>query len=100
MDLEVVGQVRCDIIPFIAVLLLLLCVKGGISLMHCSLFKFTLVLNTVLLLWKLFSSPALYVQRFSVPVSAVEVKIVLLLDALQLLKLFVFGKVFLKHILY
>jgi hypothetical protein len=59
--------------------------------MHCFLFKFTLVLNSALLFWKLlvFESLLGISETYLCSISAPQVKIVPLLDALQLLMLFV-----------
>jgi hypothetical protein len=59
--------------------------------MRCSLFKFTLCLNSALLFWKLLVLELLLdkSENFMCSLPAFLVKIVLLLDALQLLMLFV-----------
>jgi hypothetical protein len=58
--------------------------------MHCFLFKCTLVLNSVLLFWKLLVFEFLLgiLETFLRSVSVPQVKIAPLLDALQLLMLF------------
>jgi hypothetical protein len=58
--------------------------------MHCSLFKFALALNSDLLFWKLlvFKFLLRISENFLYSMSAILVKIVLLLDALQLIMLF------------
>jgi hypothetical protein len=59
--------------------------------MHCSLFKFTLALNSALLFWKLFVFELLLgiIKNFLCSMSALLAKIVLLLDARQTLMSFV-----------
>jgi hypothetical protein len=55
--------------------------------MHCSLVKFTLVPNSVFLFWKqsILEFLLSIAETFRCSVSPVQIKIVLLLDALQLL---------------
>jgi hypothetical protein len=67
-----------------------LCVWGGITSMHSFLFKFALVLNSVLLFWKLLAFEFLLgtSETSLCSVSAPQVNNVPLTDALQLLMLF------------
>jgi hypothetical protein len=76
--------------------------------MHCFLFKFTVVLNSVLPLWKLlvFKSLLGFSETSVCSISALPLKIVLLLDAHQLLKscaeisIYLKQKLFLSDIFY
>lgn len=65
--------------------------KGVFTSVYCSLFKFTFVLKSVLLFLKLFVIECLLgvSETFLCSVSALQVEIIPLIDALQMLMLFV-----------
>jgi hypothetical protein len=71
-------------------------VRGTITLIDCALFKFTLALWKLLILEFLLGMS----ETFLCPVSAFQGKIVLLLDALQLLMLFVVTLAYLERKLF
>jgi hypothetical protein len=95
------GYVKIIIIITIVVVVVVVVVVG-IILMHCFLFEFTLVLTTDLLFSKLLVSEFLLslAENFLCSMSAVLVKIVLLLDAPQLLMLFVGTLTYMKRKLF
>jgi hypothetical protein len=74
----------------------------GISSMHCFLFKFTVHINSVLLFWKLLVFEFLFgpLKTLLSSMSAPQVRIVPLLDALQLLTLFAGTLTYLEPKLY
>jgi hypothetical protein len=76
--------------------------KKSITLMHCSLFKFTLLLNSVLPFWKLlvFESLLGISETLLCPMSTIQLKIVLPLDMHQLLMLSAGTLIYLKQKLF
>jgi hypothetical protein len=77
-------------------------VRGGITLMHYSLFKFTVVWNTALPFWKLsvFESLLGISETFLCSISTLHLKTVLLQDVHQLLMLSAGTLMYLKQILF